>query len=158
MRPLEVALPTGYPLAIVPVRDISRREALQRLGAAGLVLGGAAALGRAVWDKGHPGLAASGDGALTRDFRIPRGAAELPQLAVARGGPGSGPPGGPDLDAASLVRKAVEALGGMRRFVSRGDVVVVKPNIGWDRMPIPAANTNPDVGGPAIQQDFDAGA
>ena len=35
----------------------------------------------------------------------------------------------------------------MKRFVSRGDVVVVKPNIGWDRMPIHAANTNPDVVG-----------
>ena len=45
-----------------------------------------------------------------------------------------------DDDPASLVRKAVEALGGMKRFVSRGDVVVVKPNIGWDRTPIHAAN------------------
>ena len=31
----------------------------------------------------------------------------------------------------------------MRRFVARGDVVVVKPNIGWDRAPEQAANTNP---------------
>jgi hypothetical protein len=44
-----------------------------------------------------------------------------------------------------LARAAVEALGGIRRFISRGDVVVVKPNIGWDRTPEQAANTNPDV-------------
>ena len=42
-----------------------------------------------------------------------------------------------------LVRRAVDALGGMKRFVSRGDIVAVKPNIGWDRMPVHAANTNP---------------
>jgi uncharacterized protein (DUF362 family) len=41
-------------------------------------------------------------------------------------------------------RKAVAALGGMSAFVSRGDVVVVKPNIGWDRTPGQAANTHPD--------------
>jgi uncharacterized protein (DUF362 family) len=42
-------------------------------------------------------------------------------------------------------KKAVAALGGMGVFVARGDVVVVKPNIGWDRTPEQAANTNPDV-------------
>ncbi len=41
--------------------------------------------------------------------------------------------------------RAVAALGGMGAFVSRGDVVVVKPNIGWDRTPEQAANTHPDV-------------
>jgi uncharacterized protein (DUF362 family) len=43
------------------------------------------------------------------------------------------------------VKRAVDALGGMGAFVSRGDVVVVKPNIGWDRTPEQAADTNPDV-------------
>lgn len=47
--------------------------------------------------------------------------------------------------AADAVRRAVEAIGGMRAFVSRGDVVVLKPNIGWDRMPEQAANTGPEV-------------
>ena len=39
-----------------------------------------------------------------------------------------------------MVRKAVELLGGMKNFVSKGDIVVVKPNIGWDRRPEQAAN------------------
>lgn len=133
---------------MVPLRDLSRREALQRLGSAGLVLGGAAALGRAVWDKGHPGLAASTDRALSEDFRLRNAPPELPQLAVARNDP----------DPAALVRKAVDALGGMKRFVSRGDIVVVKPNIGWDRTPIHAANTNPTVVGEVVRLAYDAGA
>jgi len=41
-------------------------------------------------------------------------------------------------------RKAVALLGGMKAFVSRGDVIVLKPNIGWDRTPEQAANTDPE--------------
>jgi uncharacterized protein (DUF362 family) len=37
-------------------------------------------------------------------------------------------------------------------------VVVIKPNIGWDRMPIHAANTNPDVVGAVVRLAFEAGA
>lgn len=45
---------------------------------------------------------------------------------------------------AERARKAVALLGGMKRFVSRGDAVVLKPNIGWDRTPEQAANTDPE--------------
>ncbi len=41
-------------------------------------------------------------------------------------------------------RQAVALVGGMKSFVSRGDVVVLKPNIGWDRTPEQAANTDPE--------------
>ncbi len=122
------------------------------------MLGGAAAVGRALWDQGHPGVAASGDRALSRDFRV-RGdgpaLAQLPQLVVARAGELRE---GEAADPAALVRKAVEALGGMKRFVSRGDIVVVKPNIGWDRTPIHAANTNPLVVAEVVRLAYDAGA
>ena len=45
----------------------------------------------------------------------------------------------------ALVQQALENLGGIRRFVSRQDVVVLKPNIAWDRTPEQAANTNPEL-------------
>ena len=35
----------------------------------------------------------------------------------------------------ALVRKSLDELGGIRRFINRGDVVAVKPNIAWDRTP-----------------------
>jgi uncharacterized protein (DUF362 family) len=57
-----------------------------------------------------------------------------------------------------LTRQAVDALGGMRRFVSKGDVVWVKPNIGWDRRPEQAANTNPDVVAALVEMCLLAGA
>jgi len=61
-------------------------------------------------------------------------------------------------DPKSMVKKAVAELGGMKRFVSKGDVVVVKPNIAWVRRPETAANTNPDVVAGLIEMAFDAGA
>ncbi|MFC1851965.1 DUF362 domain-containing protein [candidate division CSSED10-310 bacterium] len=50
---------------------------------------------------------------------------------------------GPSPD--KITAAAIDALGGMGRFVSKGDVVALKPNIGWDRTPAQAANTHPAV-------------
>jgi uncharacterized protein (DUF362 family) len=57
-----------------------------------------------------------------------------------------------------LVRSAIDALGGIRKFISRGDIVVVKPNIGWDRTPEQAGNTNPEVVSAVVKLCFEAGA
>jgi uncharacterized protein (DUF362 family) len=61
-------------------------------------------------------------------------------------------------DPAAATRKSVELLGGMGAFVSRGDVVLVKPNIGWDRVPEQAADTNPFVVGAIVAMVVEAGA
>jgi len=57
-----------------------------------------------------------------------------------------------------IVRAAVDALGGIRRFIAKGDVVVVKPNIGWDRTPEQAACTNPEVVATLVRLCLEAGA
>lgn len=75
------------------------------------------------------------------------GLPSLPQLSVVTA-----------TDPAAAARGAVEALGGMSAFVSRGDIVVVKPNIGWDRTPEHAADTNPDVVAALVRMALDAGA
>jgi uncharacterized protein (DUF362 family) len=59
---------------------------------------------------------------------------------------------------AAITRKAVETLGGMSKFVKPGAIVVVKPNIGWDRTPEQAANTNPEVVAAVVEMCFEAGA
>ncbi len=74
-------------------------------------------------------------------------ASERVDLAVAQG-----------TSPAQITRAALDALGGMPRFVSRGDVVVVKPNIGWDRTPEYAATTNPEVVGTIVRLCYEAGA
>jgi len=70
----------------------------------------------------------------------------------------------PDLVIASnsnpkdLVQRALGELGGMGRFVAKGDIVVLKPNISWDRVPEQGATTNPEVVGEVVRQCLDAGA
>jgi len=61
-------------------------------------------------------------------------------------------------DAAAITAKAIEALGGMGRFVKPGGVVVIKPNIGWDRTPEQAGNTNPLVIAALVTMCLEAGA
>lgn len=60
--------------------------------------------------------------------------------------------------AVKMTEQAIENLGGMKRFISKGDVVWVKPNIGWDRTPEQAANTNPDVVKTLVRMSIEAGA
>ena len=66
----------------------------------------------------------------------------------------------PQIDqiAVKLTEKAIEAVGGLGRFVKRGDIVWVKPNIGWDRTPELAADTNPSVVATIVRLCFEAGA
>ena len=57
-----------------------------------------------------------------------------------------------------IVKAAIYAFGGIKRFISRGDIVVIKPNIGWDRTPEQAGNTNPEVVAAVVRLCFEAGA
>ena len=61
-------------------------------------------------------------------------------------------------EAQRLTRKVISDLGGMARFVSKGDVVWVKPNIAWDRTPEQAANTNPDIVATIVKMCYEVGA
>ena len=63
-----------------------------------------------------------------------------------------------DYSVKELAKKTFEAVGGINRFVSKGDVVVVKPNISWARGPDLAATTNPQVLEAVIRMAFSAGA
>ncbi|NLI47736.1 MAG: DUF362 domain-containing protein [Acidobacteria bacterium] len=111
----------------------TRREVLEDLlvpAAAGIALAGLAGCG--------------GSGELSADKRV---GAPAHDLVVVRNG-----------EPEALVREAVAALGGMKRFVARGDRVVLKPNIGFNRVPEQAANTNPDVVRALAVEVLNAGA
>lgn len=124
---------------------LNRRDALIKL--LRVAGAGAGAAGLGVWLSQHS-LRPEAALATTakRGHQVPPDPS-LPEMAIVQGE-----------DPASLARQAVEELGGMRRFVSRGDVVLVKPNIGWDRTPEQAANTNPDVVAEIVRQCLGAGA
>lgn len=70
-----------------------------------------------------------------------------PELVAIKGG-----------TAEAMFEKGIAALGGMTNFVTKGQTVVVKPNIGWDAVPDRAANTNPGLIGRIVKHCMDAGA
>lgn len=57
-----------------------------------------------------------------------------------------------------LTRKTFDAVGGIKQFVSKGDVVVIKPNVSWARKPELAATTHPEVMESVIELCQEAGA
>ncbi|MFH0893792.1 MAG: DUF362 domain-containing protein [Bacteroidota bacterium] len=57
-----------------------------------------------------------------------------------------------------MFEKAIASLGGMGKFVKKGQTVVVKPNIGWDVIPERAANTNPKLVATIVKHCLAAGA
>ncbi len=59
---------------------------------------------------------------------------------------------------AAMVGKALELLGGIKRFVSKGERVLLKPNLSWDRTPEYAATTNPELVAEVVRQCYQAGA
>ena len=123
----------------------SRREALIKL--LRVAGAGAGAAGLGVWLSEHSWRPETALAMAAKHGHTVAADPKLPEMAIIQGG-----------DPTQLARQAVEELGGMRRFISRGDVVLVKPNIGWDRTPEQAANTNPDVVAEIVRQCASAGA
>ncbi len=108
---------------------IGRREAVVRLSQAALA--GAAVSGGGAYFAGR--ATARADAPAIPDWRVQATGAAARAYA-ARGD-----------DPERNVQRVLAALGGMEAFVRRGDVVLLKPNIGWDRLPEQAANTDPRV-------------
>ncbi len=70
-----------------------------------------------------------------------------PELWVARG-----------TDYPAMTRRLVAEAGGMGAYVKKGDVVVIKPNIGWDRTVDQGANTHPKIVTALAMMALEAGA
>ena len=121
---------------------VSRREALWRLASTALAAG-TMGLGAAYF---HNRRVTSGKLVTIPDWR--RAAlGTLPPAVAARGG-----------DPAANLRRALAALGGIESFVGRGETVVIKPNVGWDRLPEQAANTDPVLVAELVRLCLGAGA
>jgi len=72
--------------------------------------------------------------------------------------------GSPDIaavkgsDIAAMLDAALKPMGGIGRYVKKGAVVALKPNIGWDQSPETSANTNPALVSALVKRCLDAGA
>ncbi|GHV32148.1 hypothetical protein FACS1894167_15050 [Synergistales bacterium] len=74
-------------------------------------------------------------------------AASYPDLVAVKGGTPQ-----------SMFDKGMKSIGGMGRFVKKGQTVVVKPNISWNVDEADAANTSPALVAAVVKHCFDAGA
>ncbi len=134
---------------------LSRRKALRHLGVIGGIAGAGAyaALAPSSW----PGSLADPDGERGKPIeiahRLPEGGfavesnSHAGDLGIARG-----------LNAAALVRSAVGSIGGINRFISPGETVVIKPNVAFGRAAALGATTNPEVLAALIHLVKEAGA
>lgn len=105
----------------------------------------------------HVALAGAGlqAGLLRTSFAT---AATAPKMSIAKYRTSPAEADGVAEEAVRLTRQVINDLGGMSRFVSKGNVVWVKPNIAWDRTPEQAGNTNPDVVATVVKMCFEASA
>ena len=126
---------------------LGRREFLQQLALTGGMLGGAGLVGAKLWQQQHyvPGFEEQ------EGIALPSYAGEIssvhPELAVAHG-----------MDHGHTIEAAVVALGGMKRFIKNGDVVLIKPNVAFDRPAALATTTHPDSLRAVARMVMDAGA
>jgi uncharacterized protein (DUF362 family) len=58
----------------------------------------------------------------------------------------------------AMFRRGIAEMGGMNRFVKAGQKVCIKPNIGWDKVPEAAGNTNPKLVAEIVKECLAAGA
>lgn len=120
-----------------------RRDFMKQIARTGAVLAGSAAA--AFWLHDRPVPETGGAVVLPR-FSIPLGPSD-PRLAIVHGA---------SVD--RMVRAAVGELGGMARFITRGDTVLVKPNAAFDRGPALGATTRPAILKAVVTLCRDAGA
>ncbi|MDP6779107.1 MAG: DUF362 domain-containing protein [Candidatus Latescibacteria bacterium] len=118
-------------------KSIERRDFLRRAGITGLAVAGSAAGAAWLYDPrgGAEYFRQQGEagGEMLPSFRVDRADGSV-DLAISRGRNSEG-----------MVRAALGEMGGIEAFVQKDDVVVLKPNVAFDRAPVLGATTSPEV-------------
>lgn len=124
--------------------DINRRDFLVRSAKAGITLGAAAAIGYFLYDPAGPGAPVEKSSATLPDFSVPEAGKKI---AIATGA-----------DRIKTVNAALKALGGIERFIRKGDRVLIKVNASFATPPSLGANTNPELAAEVARMCLKAGA
>jgi uncharacterized protein (DUF362 family) len=128
---LYVCIPKQYKLGTLNNRNMKRRDFIK----SGAMAGAGAALALK-FDSLQAALASN-----------TVAVEQAPDLVAVMGG-----------EPEDMLDRALDALGGIGRFVKKDRKVVIKPNIGWDRSPELAGNTNPKLIGALVKKCREAGA
>ena len=127
--------------------DLTRRNFLRTAGTTGAIACAAWALGGCSDGGSNP----TGEALKFRARPHPSAEAWKGRLGLAQGGD----------DPARNTRAAIEKLcgpDGAKTFIKPGDIVVVKPNIGWAQVPDMAATVDPAVVAAVVRMCLEAGA
>lgn len=136
-------------------KRLTRRECLTRGAGAVLAAGAAAVGGYLLYDpEGDAGLLklSNSNARLNNYFAEVDFPASNPRVSIATGD---------ERRIEQMVRAAVGGLDpslGIKRFITKEDVVLIKPNVGFDRPPYLGATTHPEVLRAVIRLCKEAGA
>ena len=140
--------------------SFSRRQFARQVGGTACVLGGAVATGVAINDPwGMQGVKPPPPVKL-KDYSVTANlSSSAPSVVVVRANPESRPADETsETQARRMLEAALKAMGGIEKFITKGDIVVVKPNVAFDKNPDLAATSQPDTVAAVVKMCFAAGA
>jgi uncharacterized protein (DUF362 family) len=127
-------------------RELSRRQFLSRAAKTGISIAAAGAISYALYDPEGPTPGVSAEDLVTLpDFSIPP--EEGRTISIVTGS-----------DRTKTVGRAIDLLGGLCRFVKKGQTVVIKPNVAFASPPMLGATANPDLVAEVVRLCYAAGA
>ncbi|MEA3226400.1 MAG: DUF362 domain-containing protein, partial [Planctomycetota bacterium] len=123
-----------------------RRQFLGRAGKAGISIAAAGLISYRLYDERGPRTGVDAETLITLpDFRVPHRDGRT--MSVIKGS-----------DRMATVNKAIELLGGIERFVGKGETVAIKPNIAFASSPMLGATANPELVAEVVRLCYKAGA
>ena len=127
-------------------RKIERRQFLGRAAKAGISIAAAGVIAAKLYDRKGPGAAVEAESLVTLpDFSVP--AKDGRTISIVKGA-----------NRKATATKAIEMLGGIERFVARGDIVAIKPNVAFASPPILGATAHPELVAEVVRLCYKAGA
>jgi len=127
-------------------KKIERRQVLNRAAKAGISIAAAGIISAGLYDRQGPKGAIETDALVTLpDFSVPHKDSQT--ISIVKGS-----------DRKATVNKAIELLGGIERFIAKGDIVAIKPNVAFASSPLLGATTHPELVAEVVLLAYKAGA
>jgi uncharacterized protein (DUF362 family) len=127
-------------------KKIERRQFLSRAAKAGISIAAAGVISAGLYDSRGPKAAVDAGTPVTLpDFSVPHKDGQT--ISIVKGS-----------DRKATVGRAIELLGGMERFVVKGDIVAIKPNVAFASSPLLGATTHPELVAEVVRLAYKAGA
>ncbi len=127
-------------------KKLGRRKFLARAGKAGISIAAAGTVASLVYDSKGPKPGVDVESLVTLPpFSVP--SEEGKTMSIVKGA-----------DRRATVNKAIELLGGIKRFVKPGETVAIKPNVAFASPPMLGATAHPELVAEVVRLCYKAGA